>query len=716
MAPVTFAVLLLVVQAPQAEPAAPIRGFPDQQVATERQHEALARTVPNRDTLRALVRQLSAVPHEAGTERSHHVAEVLLARYRALGFDARIEQFEALMPRPVSRTVELVAPVRYAAALKEPALRQDPTTGQTDQLPTYNAYSADGDVTAEVVYANYGRPQDYHVLDSLGISVRGKIVLARYGESWRGIKPKVAAEHGAVGCIIYSDPRDDGYWVDEPYPKGPMRPSTGVQRGSVMDMPLYPGDPESPGWGATPGSRRLTQAEALTLMKIPVLPIGYGDALPILKALTGPVAPEAWRGALPVTYHIGVGPAKVHLALKFDWRVRPLYDVIATVPGAVWPDQWVIYGNHHDAWVNGAEDPISGQAALGETARAVAALMKTGWRPARTLVFASWDGEEWGLLGSTEWAEAHADELRTKAVVYYNSDTNDAGWLSAEGSHALEQFVMQVARDVPDPKSGHSVLDASLAHRRAQRTPQDTSSDTTFTIGALGSGSDYTAFLQHDGVAALNLGFGGAARSGIYHSIYDSYTFYERFLDTGYVYGATMAQTMATAVLRMADAPLLPFEFRAPARTYHKYADELAKLAAGNDTTKGLDLTALRQALDRLDSAAAAWDRSSAALDRAGATDGRQAALAQVNQILLTSEQALTDSGGLPRRPWFRHLVYAPGAYTGYGVKTMPGIREALEARHLAEAQAEVARLAAAVSRYADVAHRAADALDAALR
>jgi N-acetylated-alpha-linked acidic dipeptidase len=644
------------------------------------------------------------------------VAEVLLARYRALGFDARIEQFEALMPRPMSRTVELVAPVRYAATLKEPALPQDPTTGQTDQLPTFNAYSADGDVTAEVVYVNYGRPQDYHVLDSLGISVRGKIVLARYGESWRGIKPKVAAEHGAVGCIIYSDPRDDGYWVDEPYPKGPMRPATGVQRGSVMDMPLYPGDPESPGWGATPGSRRLTQAEAGTLMKIPVLPIGYGDALPILKALTGPVAPDGWRGALPVTYHIGVGPAKVHLALKFDWRVRPLYDVIATVPGAVWPDQWVIYGNHHDAWVNGAEDPISGQAALGETARAVAALLKTGWRPARTLVFASWDGEEWGLLGSTEWAEAHADELRTKAVVYYNSDTNDAGWLSAEGSHALEQFVMELARDVPDAKTGRSVLDALLAHQRQLRTPKDTSSDTTFTIGALGSGSDYTAFLQHDGVAALNLGFGGAARSGIYHSIYDSYTFYERFLDTGYVYGATMAQTMATAVLRMADAPLLPFEFRAPARTYHKYADELAKLAAGNDTTKGLDLTVLRQALDRLDSAAAAWDRSSAALERAGATDGRQAALAQVNQILLTSEQALTDSGGLPRRPWFRHLVYAPGAYTGYGVKTMPGIREALEARHLAEAQAEVARVAAAVSRYADVAHRAAEALDAALR
>ena len=712
----TFLLLFVATATPLAARQDPIHGFPSALQDSERRHEALVRGVPSRDTLRALVRLYAAVPHEAGTERSRHVAELILARYRALGFDAHIEQFEALMPRPVVRRVELVAPIRYVALLREPVLTRDPTSGQTDQLPTFNAYSADGDVTGELVYVNYGRPEDYHVLDSLGISVKGKIVIARYGQSWRGIKPKVAAEHGAIGCIIYSDPRDDGFWVDDPYPTGPMRPPLGVQRGSVMDMPLYPGDPESPGWASVPGGRRLTQAEAVTLMKIPVLPIGYGDALPLLQSLTGPVAPEAWRGALAITYHIGVGPARVHLVTKFDWKTRPLYDVIATIPGAVWPDQWVIYGNHHDAWVNGAEDPISGQAALNETARAIAALMKTGWRPARTIAFASWDGEEWGLLGSTEWAEAHADELRTKAVVYYNSDTNDAGWLEVNGSHALERFVMEVARDVRDPKVKKSALAARLDHERSQRSAHDTSSDTTFSIGALGSGSDYTAFIDHLGVPALDIRYGGAAHSGIYHSIYDSYTFYERFLDTGYVYGVTEAQTMATAILRMADGPLLPYDFRAAARTYHKYADEIGKLAGGNDTTKGLDLSAVRTALQHLDSAAAVWERSSAAVDSLTGVPRRAAALAQVNHQLAATEQALADTAGLPRRPWFRHLVYAPGAYTGYGVKTLPGIREAVEARRATEAQQQAARVAQAIDRYAAAISAAAQALDAALR
>jgi N-acetylated-alpha-linked acidic dipeptidase len=710
------ALLLFAAPLQAQQPQAPIRGFPNDQLAAQARREALARAVPSRDTLRALVRRMSAVPHEAGTERSRQVAEFILARFRAMGLNARIEQFEALMPRPVSRTLELLGAEPFTASLREPALAEDPTTGQADQLPTFNAYSPDGDVTAELVYVNYGRPVDYRVLDSLGISVKGKIVIARYGQSWRGIKPKVAAEHGAIGCIIYSDPRDDGYFVDDVYPTGPMRPATGVQRGSVMDMPTYPGDPLSPGWASVPGGRRLTPAEAVTLEKIPVLPIGYGDALPLLRTLRGPVAPETWRGALPITYHIGPGVAPVHLALRFEWQSRPLYDVIATIPGAVWPDQWVIYGNHHDAWVNGAEDPVSGQAALDETARSVAALLKTGWRPARTIVFAAWDGEEWGLLGSTEWAEAHADELRTKAVVYYNSDTNDAGWIDAAGSHSLQQFLMEVARDVTDPKTGKSALQAALDHARARRTARDTSSDTTFTLDALGSGSDYTAFIDHLAIPSVDVRYGGAAHSGIYHSIYDSYTFYERFLDTGYVYGVVEAQTMATAILRMADAPLLPFEFQTPARTYRKYVEQIATLAAANDTTKALDLAAVRTALDRLDTAAVAYERERAAFD--GMTDvaRRRTALGAVNRLLAASEQALGDSAGLPRRPWFRHLVYAPGAYTGYGVKTLPGIREAVELRRPDEAQAQAARVAAAITRYADLVHRAADALAVALR
>jgi N-acetylated-alpha-linked acidic dipeptidase len=700
--------LLLALQ----QPVAPIRGFPRAQVAGERRHEEMLAAVPRRDTLRAQMELLSAVPHEAGTDRSRAVAERILARWRSFGLDAKIERFEALMPRPVRRSLELVAPEQYTAQLKEPALAGDPTSGQTDQLPTFNAYSPDGDVTGELVYVNYGVPADYHVLDSLGISVKGKIVIARYGGSWRGIKPKVAAEHGAIGCLIYSDPRDDGFFVDDVYPKGSMRPWQGVQRGSVMDMPTYPGDPLTPGWGAVAGGRKLARTDVKTFAPIPVLPISYGDALPLLRNLGGPTAPERWRGALPITYHIGGGPARVHLAVQFDWQVRPLYDVIATIPGAAWPDQWVIYGNHHDAWVNGANDPISGQVALGETARGLGALLKSGWRPARTIVLAAWDGEEWGLLGSTEWAEAHAAELATKGVAYYNSDTNDRGWLGVAGSHALETFVAELARDMRDPATGKSVLDAWRAHQR------DEKADTIFHIDALGSGSDYTAFIDHLGLASLNVSYGGATHDGIYHSIYDSYTFYERFLDTSFVYGVTEAQTMGAALLRMADAPVLPFDFGAAARTYRGYAAELDTLAGKNDSTKTLDLTAVRAALTRLDSAAARYERALAALDalpEAAVTACRRA-LADVNRLLYTSERQLTDSAGLPRRPWFTHLAYAPGYYTGYGVKTLPGIREALDQHQLAVAQAQASRVAQALGRYADQVDRAATALASALQ
>ncbi|HEX9106671.1 MAG TPA: M28 family peptidase, partial [Longimicrobiales bacterium] len=589
----------------------PIRGFPADALAAQVRREQVARALPAPDTLREQMRLLSARPHEAGTERSRHVAELILARLRSFGLSAQIEEFRALMPRPVTRTLEMTAPESFTARLQEPALPEDHTSNDPDQLPTFNAYSPDGDVTGNLVFVNYGVPRDYQVLDSLGISVKGKIVIAKYGESWRGIKPKVAAEHGAIGCILYSDPKDDGYWVEDTYPKGPMRPSQGVQRGSVMDMPTYPGDPLTPGYANVPGMKEPPISAAKTLEPIPVLPIGYGDALPLLRSLGGPVAPESWRGALPITYHIGPGATRVHLALKFDWQVRPLYDVIARIPGALSPDQLVIYGNHHDAWVNGANDPIAGQVALGETARAIASLLKTGWRPARTIVFAAWDGEEWGLLGSTEWAEKHAAELAASGVAYLGSDTNQRGWLGAEGSHSLEEFVRQLARDIPDPKRGKSVLAASLEHsggRRgraasgappvasAERAPTgDTTAtaakpDTAFTIGALGSGSDYTAFIDHVGVPSLSLSYGGEGHDGIYHSIYDSFDFYTRFLDPDYAYGVTEAQTLATAILRLADAPVLPFEFTRPARTYRKYAEEIERQARLKPATTSLDL------------------------------------------------------------------------------------------------------------------------------
>ncbi|GAC1477796.1 MAG: transferrin receptor-like dimerization domain-containing protein [Gemmatimonadaceae bacterium] len=695
----------------------PILGFSPDAVAEQLRREGIARAVPSTDTLRSTLKVLSKRPHEAGTERSRAVAEQILARFKAYGLDAHIERYEALMPRPLSRALHLIAPEQYEARLAESPVAEDPGSRDADQLPVFNAYSPDGNVVAPLVFVNYGMPDDYRVLDSMHVSVRGAIVIAKYGKSWRGIKPKLAAEHGAVGCIIYSDPKDDGFYVDDVYPRGPMRPEQGAQRGSVMDMPLYPGDPLSPGWASEVGSRRLSIKEARTIEPIPVLPIGYGDALPFLRALGGPVAPDAWKGALPITYHVGPGRSRVHLGLTFDWKTRPLYDVIASIPGRTQPDQWIMHGNHHDAWVNGAQDPLSGMVAELETARALGTLLKTGWRPARTIVLAAWDGEEWGLLGSTEYAEKHETELRDKGVVYINSDVTDKGWLAGEGSHSLERFVTEVARDVIDPATGKSALEALLAHKRETAKTPLTVADTTFTLAALGSGSDYTAFLDHVGLASLNVAFGGGSKAGIYHSIYDSYDFFSRFLDTTFTYEVAESQTITTALLRLADAPVLPFDFLAAAHTYRGYVDEIEKEARQNDTTRALDLSAVRTALDKLDRAARRFDEAQrAAATPSAATDGTRAArFAAANRLIYQSERALVDGVGLPGRDWFRHLLYAPGFYTGYGVKTMPGIREAVEDRpHLATAQREAGRVAGAIDRYAARISEAADALAAA--
>ncbi|HEX5437261.1 MAG TPA: transferrin receptor-like dimerization domain-containing protein [Gemmatimonadaceae bacterium] len=707
----------------------PIRGFPADALAQEAQLETRFRAIPNADTLRNQLRILSENPHEAGTERSHHVAELILARFKSYGLDAHIEQFQALMPRPISRRLELVGPTHYTAKLKETPVKGDKDSGDANQLPTFNAYSPDGDVTAPLVYVNYGIPADYTVLDSLGISVKGAIVIARYGRSWRGIKSKLAAQHGAVGCIIYSDPRDDGYWANDVYPKGPMRPPQGVQRGSVMDMPTYPGDPLSPGWASEPGARQLTIKEAKTIALIPTLPIGYGDALPLLKAIGGPVAPTAWRGALPITYHVGPGPAKVHLALKFDWKSRPLYDVIARIPGSVWPDQWAIWGNHHDGWVNGADDPLSGQVSLDEAARAMGTLLKTGWRPKRTIIFAAWDGEEWGLLGSTEWAEKHRAELAQKTVAYINSDTNAKGWLGVSGSHSLQTFMEQVARDIRDPKTGKSVLDAVLARRNARRSRAQrpatggrtarngsgsAAADTTYRIGALGSGSDYTAFLDFVGVPSLSVAYGGGTQAGVYHSIYDSYDFYTRFYDSTFAYEVAEAQTVGTALLRLADAPVLPFEFTNVASTYRGYAEEIQREARRNPATRSLDLSAVLASIGRLQQAGERYEAALAPVTQMSSAQlsAHAAQLGRVNAILFHTEHALTDSAGLDNRSWFKHLIYAPGFYTGYGVKTMPGIREAVEdVPNGAVAQREAGRVAAAIGRMAAQVDSAATAL-----
>ena len=693
--------LLLVPPAARSQQAPGIRGFTTSGAIAEREREQRFRAVPLPDNLRDYMQAIAAEPHHAGSPGSRKVAEYILAKFKSWGLNAAIEQSEALMPFPVERVVELVAPERYTAVLKEPAVAADPDSGDAGQLPTFNAYSSDGDVTADLVYVNYGTPEDYEQLSKLKVDVKGKIVLARYGRSWRGIKPKVAWEHGAVGCIIYSDPRDDGYFQGDVYAEGAWRPGAGVQRGSVMDMPVHPGDPLTPGSGSGAATKRLDRAESKTLLKIPVLPISYDDAIPLLKNLKGQVAPETWRGALPVTYHMGPGPAKVHLKLAFDWQVRPLYNVIVRIAGTDYPDEWIIHGNHHDAWVNGASDPTSGNVALMETARGLAELLKTGWKPRRTIVIASWDGEEWGLLGSTEWAEAHRDELAAKAVAYINSDSTGKGWLSMSGSHSLEAFINEVARDVPDPRGGgKSVLDAKRA-RMLEQAPDDSAraainARRLIPIDALGSGSDYTAFLDFLQVASLDLGFGGDGGGGVYHSVYDTYYWYTHFSDGTFTHTAALSRVIGTALLRLADADVLPFEFRGTATTLRGYVDELGRLPG---VDRSLDLGPLRESLSKLMSAADNYEKAVARLDRLNPEEAAQARtpLAELNRILYRTERAFRHEAGLPKREWFKHLVYAPGFYTGYGVKTLPGIREAIEQAHWDEARSFVPIVATAI-------------------
>jgi len=705
------------------------------------------RAITDAKNIGEYMKRLSARPHHVGSAYDKDNAEWILARFKEWGWDAQIESYNVLFTTPKDRLLEMIAPTPFKATLEEPAVALDPTSGQkSEQLPTYNVYSVDGDVTAPLVYVNYGLPADYEQLERRGVSVKGAIVIVRYGGSFRGVKPKVAAEKGAVGCLIYSDPRDDGYFVDDEFPKGPMRNKDGVQRGSVMDLATAAGDPLTPGVAATPDAKRLAIKDSPTLTKIPTLPISYGDAQPLLAALGGPMAPENWRGALPIPYHIGPGPTRVHLKVTFNWDLKPVYNVIARIAGSTFPDEWIVRGNHHDAWVNGAQDPVSGMAPELEEARALGELRKQGWRPKRTIVYAAWDGEETGLLGSTEWAEHHETELREKVVTYINSDGNGRGFLNAGGSHALEQFVNGVARDIADPDTTLSVwkrLQAAKIARGSAEQRTEARSRADLRIDALGSGSDYSAFLQHVGVPTLSLGFGGFDQDGIYHSIYDDFYYFTKFLDSDFRYGRALAQITGTAVIRLADADLLPFEFTNLADTVHTYVKELQVLlkqrqdditernrqveegvfAAVADSRRPLQVPAIElvpPALNfaPLENAANALSRAAEhykkVLDPARPRlAGRPAVVRAVNARLIHSEQQLVDSAGLPRRPWYRHLLYAPGYYTGYGVKTVPGVREAIEEKQYAEAEAEVLRVAKALDRETALIEAAASELEA---
>ena len=702
----------------------PLYGYSAESSRAERQWEEKLRAIPSPENLRAYMQRLSARPHHVGSPYDKDNAEWIAARFKEFGWDTHIESFDVLFPTPKDRLVELVdGGPRFTAKLEEPVVPQDPTSNQkSEQLPTYNAYSIDGDVTAPLVYVNFGVPDDYEQLERIGVSVKGAIVIARYFGSWRGIKPKVAAEHGAVGCLIFSDPHEDGFYQGDTFPTGPMRPKDGVQRGSVADMPLYSGDPLTPGVGATKDAKRLDIKDAPTITKIPVLPISYGDAQPLLAALGGPVAPQAWRGGLGITYHVGPGSARVHLRVKSNWDLKPLYDVIAKIQGSANPDEWIIRGNHHDGWVNGAEDPISGQVALLEEARALGELLKSGWKPKRTIIYCAWDGEEPGLLGSTEWAETHADELSQHAVAYINSDSNGRGYLDLIGSHTLEKFTNDVARDIQDPETKLSAWKREqlrdIANAPSPERKQEIRQRADLRLGALGSGSDYTPFLQHVGIASLNIGYGGEDRGGIYHSIYDDFYWYTHFGDTDFVYGRALAQTGGSAVMRLADADLLPFarepegvpleRVRELKQLSQKMQDEIRErnreLDEGlfsatadpreksvppkkEDVPPHLNFAPLENAADALSASAGEYTKAFARTREIGGAALASISLADVNKLLMESERKLLTREGLPNRPWYRHQLYAPGFYTGYAAKTVPAVREAIEQKQWKQAE-----------------------------
>jgi len=735
---------------PTSEASSQLLGYSSQSSQQQKDWENKFRDGIVPGNIRENMRRLSARPHNVGSPYDKDNAEWILSKFNEYGFDARIESFSVLFPTPKERVVELLEPTKFMAKLLEPALQIDPTSNQTaEQLPTYNAYSIDGDVTAPLVYVNYGNREDYERLDRLGISVRGAIVIARYGGGWRGIKPKVAGEHGAIGCIIYSDPKGDGYYNGDDYPSGGWRPRFGVQRGSVMDTD-YPGDPLTPGVGATADAKRLQIKDAKTITKIPVLPISYADATPLLSALKGPVAPDDWRGGLPITYHIGPGPAKVHLKVSSNWDMKPIYDVIATLHGSD-DGQWVVRGNHFDAWVNGADDPISGQSALLEEARMLGELHRQGWVPKRTIIYCAWDGEEPGLLGSVEWVETHVDELKKHAIAYINSDSNERGFMDAGGTQDLQNFISGVARDIRDPEIKMSVFERShlnsIAKAKDAEERKDLRGRKDLVVEALGSGSDYTPFQDYAGISTLNVEFGDEDDGTQYHSIYDDFYWYTHFVDTDFVYGKALAQTIGTAMMRLADSDLIPADYSPQAEAIGKYEVELEKVLkdkqdefternlelqegvfkATNDPRRPtvpppaetvppfMNFAPMKNAIELLKKSSERYSKALAKWRDEGSPSLPAEKVELVNADLLRIPRLFLSEKGLPERPWFKNQIYAPGAYTGYGAKPIAAVREYMDEKKWKEADAQIPQVAQVIENVAAGINKAADDLESAV-
>ncbi len=653
-----------------------ILGFSPAAAQQERQIEAQFLKLPFAGNNRQYLFKLTEEPHVAGTQNNKKVAEYILSKYREWGWDAQLVEYKAYLSYPESIEVKLVEPQQHEIDFTETASIRDKDAFDNDVIRPFNAYSPSGDITAQVVYVNRGLPEDYKALDKLGINVRGKIALVRYGGSFRGVKAKVAEEHGAAGLIIYSDPADDGYMRGDIYPNGPMRPWKALQRGSLMYIFYYPGDPLSPGFPSLPGRKLLPPEKAGNVPHIPTVPISYGEAQYILESLAGPEVPDrSWQGGLPFRYHVGPGPAKVHLQLTMKFQIRSIYDIIATLPGKRYPEKKVILGNHFDAWTYGAVDPNSGTAVVMEMARALGALKKTGWQPDRTIVIAHWDGEEYGLIGSTEWVEQYKDDLKKNGVLYLNIDSGVSGEnFSASAVPSLDRFIQAVVKEFPDPNTQLTVFqkwwknqNKKLFEKLGEVVPDSARAR----IGRLGSGSDYTAFLDHIGVSSLSMGFGG--RYGVYHSILDNFYWMSHWGDPSFKYHETLSKIAGVMVLRIANATVLPFNYEDYARAIFQHASDLEKRWKEEFSEVPVDLTPLKGKLQK-------WMNLSGQLNEKIKQHLEQGNVpAALNENLVEMERLLTYQPGLPNREWFKHRIYAPGFYTGYASKPLPGLAEPAE-------------------------------------
>ncbi len=668
----TFLILILL---PAIICAQDLTGFIGDNLAKQIEWEKKFLSIPKSQNCERHLFILTEEPHPAGSEASYKVASYIDSVFKSYGLNSKIVEYWVYLPYPEGISLEMTQPENVKFELKETSWPWDKDTYDDRVFPFFNAYSPDGEVKAQVVYVNYGLPEDYEKLKELGVSVKGKIAIARYGKSFRGVKAKVAEENGAIGLLIYSDPMDDGYMKGDVYPRGPWRPEGAVQRGSIYYMFEYPGDPLTPGYPAVKDAKRIPVEQAKSLPKIPTIPISYKIASEILKNLSGPNVPEEWQGGLPFAYHVGPGPAKVKIKVKSDWKIRQIKNVIAELRGFEEPEKKVIFGNHHDAWVYGAVDPNSGTAVMLETARALSELVKQGWRPKRSILFCAWDAEEYGLIGSTEWVEDNLNDLVKNAIVYINVDVAVAGKnFGASGVPSLDRFIEEVIKSVDDPETGNSIFFEYWKRQNKNNSKSANPPDTArIKFGRLGSGSDYTAFLDFAGIPSVDMRFTGAY--GVYHSQLDNFYWMKNFCDPTFKYHETMVKIVGLALMRLSSCDYLPFNYVDYADEIENYLEGLERDYSNELKSNGIDLGVLKGKIKIFKSYADSLIKKQKVVSGI-----------EVEKI----EQKFLGKYGLPNRSWFRHRIYAPGYYLGYGVQPLPGVNEMIFYRNFEVAKKEI--------------------------